>query len=854
MNKETIVPKTDRSKIKIDIIGNYYITLAELAYLSLLFVIFVGSLIASIMYGATLGVAFWTIYAIVIVFTIFAFVPAGKNKVYGMFWKVIKQSTVSSVSQNRKDFDFNTDGFIKKEKGFIEILKVIPDSHDVADEAIIYQSFEALEKKMELCEDKKWYLVKHLETVPVDENLEYLDSLETDTKEKAFMVSNYKIMAEGAGEFITGVNYLFVESNSSKTLLSLRERITSNVSDIIKIEELSNEQKSNVLNNQLGLLHDKNKFQFKNSSFKNNKSYVKYLVVGSMNPELEWEWLADISSHSYVRYTIAAEKKDPTKAIKSINKQLNKVRSMLNNDKGVDYSKYGDMEEKVQSYQSTIDALRIGTQSIYRTNIVVEIWANSSKELNERTKAIKLSLRESGVRMITPFFDTRIVWDIINPLGKNLKRNEYIADMLSFTLAASWGFNSTSLTDKKGMLLGETAGGYSFWNPNMTNEELQNDVQKRKNLNITVMGGSGSGKSTLVQKFTNWKIVTGHPVWVIDPKDDDYFGLSKTFGGSSFEFGLSNGKNKINPFEVFGWETMSQQERKASLVSHGEFLDGWLNVLFEDKDFKNKIIQVFKEWSSGKEKLKAPKWLTFGEVEKIFKKKGSDYKSLVDKFSIFTTEDHFFNGQSTVEDIYKKDFVVFQVSQIFRSPSEELKNASLVLLTNLIQTRARSNKGSGKIFHAVIDEAHNFFNSTIGRTKMESLVREARGWDSGVVMISQQPQDFIEGGNIMNNITTAFYGSLDSQTTKTLSENLSLSKNGEGLNAIEKQFISGASRGEFLVVINSKEKLITNVVMSDNEFLAIKGGITFTDNPEGLVDEYYFTEQETKELNRKKIN
>lgn len=819
--KQTIVPKTEGAGIRFDVIGDYSLTLGEVLYLvmSILF------LTVQWFYIPILWLQI--LITILIIFTWLLFIPSGQIKLYNVLGKMfILWTTQNNINIIRPELE-KTDKFIlyKKEKVkmYYNVLELEMSSLQIEGESGITRAFDQFEKVLIRCDSLQWYLTKQVLSQDLEHNISYIRGhANNDNTNIEYMANEMANFVQDASNASFGRYYLILQSVSKNSLDKVSNNLLSSLDEFVSVKDIPLDQKERIILLQSDVHQEQNRVKFNLMNNKINNGYCEYLVLTNNRPIVDWFWLNQATHDIDIRYTITGQKKSAEHSIKQLNKQLTKIKTKINIGTS-DHVRESEWNEQYESLSVTIDNLRGNEQSIYKSMTLVEVWAETPHLASQKAKRIRNDLRQNGVRFTIPLADGKDVYKIKSPLSlEKPKKSGLFKDMLSYTIAASWAFASVMLKDKEGMLLGYNQSGLSFWNPKLTKQDLNNDYLDRKNLNAIILGMSGSGKSVLTMKIVNHDIITGGVVWVVDPKDEDYFGMARMYNGEIFEFGLNDGKNKLNPFEIFGWKELTPKERKHEIVAHGEFLNGWLEILFEDKDFKNKIIKIVKEKYTGQENNDNLEWLTFSKVEKEFANHGIRYEESIDKFAILTSPEHFLNGQSNIEQIYEKDFVVFQTSNIFNSTSESMKNASLVMLTQLIQSKARKNKNTGKVFHAVIDEAHNFFRTKVGSVKINALVREARGWNAGLILISQNPQDFM-GGDVMNNITTTFYGSLDVDTVNKLSETLSISKGQEGLNSTEKRFILEAKRGQFLVVINSSKKETLQVNITQNEFHAFDG-------------------------------
>ena len=141
---------------------------------------------------------------------------------------------------------------------------------------------------------------------------------------------------------------------------------------------------------------------------------------------------------------------------------------------------------------------------------------------------------------------------------------------------------------------------------------------------------------------------------------------------------------------------------------------------------------------------------------------------------------------------------------------------------DLSKTRLCLNKEIDTVF--MIDEAHVLLGdaNTLGADFLAQVQRRARKYNTGTIIITQQPSDFaaphviIQGKAIFDNASYYLVMGLKKQAAEDLSKLIDLNDN-------EKESIKGYSQGEALFVCGNRRMRI-NVILTPEELASFGSG------------------------------
>ena len=172
---------------------------------------------------------------------------------------------------------------------------------------------------------------------------------------------------------------------------------------------------------------------------------------------------------------------------------------------------------------------------------------------------------------------------------------------------------------------------------------------------------------------------------------------------------------------------------------------------------------------------------------------------------------YYFNGHTTIDT--GSDFLVFNIKELMNSDTN-IRNA---LLFNVLKFAWGLCLNPNKNTVLSVDEAHVLLGARneLGAEFLAQVQRRARKYNTGTIIITQQPSDFVADGILMHgkaifdNSSYYLVMGLKKQATEDLSMLIDLNDN-------EKEAIKGFSQGEALFVCGNRRMQI-NVIVTEDE-------------------------------------
>jgi len=179
---------------------------------------------------------------------------------------------------------------------------------------------------------------------------------------------------------------------------------------------------------------------------------------------------------------------------------------------------------------------------------------------------------------------------------------------------------------------------------------------------------------------------------------------------------------------------------------------------------------------------------------------------------------YYFDGHTTIAP--QSDFIVFNIKELMNVDTN-IRNA---LFFNILKHAwsLTLDKSINTILE--VDEAHILLsgNNVLGADFLAQVQRRARKYNTGTIIITQQPSDFsdpsviVQGKAIFDNASYYLVMGLKKQATEDLSKLIDLNEN-------EKESIKKYSQGEALFVCGNKRMRI-NVIVTEDELESFGSG------------------------------
>ena len=179
---------------------------------------------------------------------------------------------------------------------------------------------------------------------------------------------------------------------------------------------------------------------------------------------------------------------------------------------------------------------------------------------------------------------------------------------------------------------------------------------------------------------------------------------------------------------------------------------------------------------------------------------------------------YYFDGHTTISP--KSSFIVFNIRELMNADSN-IRNA---LFFNILKYAWGLTLDKRVNTVLTVDEAHVLLsgNNTLGADFLAQIQRRARKYNTGTMIITQQPSDFCDPGvitqgkAIFDNASYYLVMGLKKQATEDLSKLIDLNDN-------EKESIKRYGQGEALFVCGIKRMRI-NVIATEQELDSFGSG------------------------------
>ena len=356
----------------------------------------------------------------------------------------------------------------------------------------------------------------------------------------------------------------------------------------------------------------------------------------------------------------------------------------------------------------------------------------------------------------------------------------------------------------------------------------------RNNANMIILGTSGSGKSTAAKLLLRSHIRNGCQIVIIDP-EDEFREITMAFGGDTIDIGKGGQFGLINPLEIVidsDEEEIKNGLGYTVLTRTLQFLKAFMR--YYDPSIPDDVLTMFSEIVQDTYKrfgidfdtdftgFTSQDYPTFSDVYSTIRGRLMSMTEMTQERDIMERLElkvrpivkelkFYFDGHTTIT--RGSDFMVFNIKELMNSDST-VKNA---LFFNVLKYAWGLCLDFNVDTVLMVDEAHVLLgdNNRLGAEFLAQVQRRARKYNTGTIIITQQPSDFssqaviTEGKAIFDNSSYYLVMGLKKQAVEDLSLLIDL-------NESEKESIKHYSQGEALLVCGSRRMRI-NVAVTQEE-------------------------------------
>lgn len=552
-------------------------------------------------------------------------------------------------------------------------------------------------------------------------------------------------------------------------------------------------------------------------------SYPKYIYPG---------YLASLTSMSGIKVVAKHIPIPFTSMSKMINKQIVELKTKYQEERDVTVRER--IRQDFESLESFITMLASSQSKIFDYQMHIMITADNKEELELRKINVKNYLDAMEMKGVALRFEQEKVLKSIVPIFPKQDIEDRIGTPIpSPTLAAMYPYIFDSIKDQGlSTLLGvDFSGGVILFNQFLYQIKKENN---RNNANMIILGTSGSGKSTAAKLMLRSHIRNGYQIVAIDPENELY-DMATTYGGESIDLGKGGEFGMINPLQIVvdaDEEEIRQGLGYTVLTRTLQFLKGFMK--YYDPSIDEDVLSMFSEvvqdtyqrfgidFNTDFSSFTADQYPTFSDVYETIRSKlqamsdKTQERAIMEKLELkirpLTKElKYYFDGHTTVNP--ETDFIVFNIKELMNS-ADNIRNA---LFFNILKYAWGLTLDKNINTCLMVDEAHVLLSGSneLGAEFLAQVQRRARKYNTGSIIITQQPSDFaapnliIHGKAIFDNASYYLIMGLKKQAADDLGKLIDLNDN-------EKESIKRYSQGEALFVCGNRRMRI-NVIVTPEE-------------------------------------
>lgn len=579
--------------------------------------------------------------------------------------------------------------------------------------------------------------------------------------------------------------------------------------------------------------------EFKPTEFRIGGKYSTIITVVGYPKNIYLGYLSDMTNISGVKVVV-----------KHIPIQFNILQKMINKEIGDLKTRYQSekdqtMQEKIrQDYESLeqfVSMLAATQARIFDFQMHLMITANSKEELDFKKMEVKGYLNALGMNGVALMFEQEKVLKSIVPIFPKQDIEQRIGTPIpSVTVAAMYPFVFDSIKDPGlSCLFGvDFSGGVVLFNQFLYQIKKEHN---RNNANLILLGTSGSGKSTAAKLLLRNHIRNGCKIVAIDP-EGELGDMTELLGGDFLDLGKGGDFGMINPLEIvvdvdeeeinqgLGYTVLTRtiQQLKAFMKYYNPSIEEDVLILFSE--IVQDTYKRFKiDYNTDFTKLTSDMFPTFNDVYATIKGR---LLSMVDatrerdvmerlelKIRPLVNElKYYFTSHTTIK--INSDFIVFNIKELMNS-DENIKNA---LFFNILKYAWGLCLDKDVNTVMMVDEAHVLLSghNELGAEFLAQIQRRSRKYNTGTIIITQQPTDFAapsliqHGKAIFDNASYYLVMGLRKQAVEDLAQLIDL-------NEAEKEGIKFYPQGQGLFICGNRRMRI-NVVVTQEELDSFGSG------------------------------
>jgi conjugal transfer ATP-binding protein TraC len=567
--------------------------------------------------------------------------------------------------------------------------------------------------------------------------------------------------------------------------------------------------------------------------FDNND--VQMLTVKNIPPFVSELFFEDIFNYPDVRASISIKECiTQEELIRWVNREYQFLLTDRSSTKKL--SDATELDTQKENFQVLMNDIKNGDEKIKEVSLILAV-VGDKEHREEIIRDLKRIADNYQIKLDIPRLRQMEAWQCYDISTKSF--NDYAFYLPTMTLSAGFPFTKTYFNDSTGYMLGvdiHTSLPIFF--------DLYTLNNSRTSHNMAIISSTGGGKSYTMKKMIVNEYARGTKIFIFDA-ENEYKKIVENNNGEYIDLYSKTG-GIINPLQIrfipSDDDNHDTKETDCPLAKHLGFLEAFFKTAFESISEKELIMLlaiveklynkkgIFKNTSINTlQNMKPEEYPIFSELYNFLPEYKESVKSkeeakIIEQLDILLsrfltgTDSYLFDGYTNIN--LDNNLIAFNLQELLYSGNQRLINTqTLNLLTYLNNSIVANKINNDKLsledkkhvmiiadeFHLFIDEDNPEVLRNFGQ-----LARRIRKYSGSLVVATQSIKDFVGSSSILRH-STAIFNNCQYQMIGMLKEDdllayLELFKQNP-LTDTQKKFLMSARRGEFLLNIDSKNRL-----------------------------------------------
>ena len=559
------------------------------------------------------------------------------------------------------------------------------------------------------------------------------------------------------------------------------------------------------------------------------------LTIKNISPFVNELFFEEIFNYPDIRASISIrECITQEELIRWVNSQYQFLLTDRNTTKKL--SDATELDTQKENFQVLMQDIKNGDEKIKEVSLTIIVDGNK-KHREEVIRDLKRIAENYQIKLDVPRLRQMEAWQSYDITNKSF--DDYCFYLPTLTLSAGFPFTKTYFNDSSGYMFGVDIHTSLpiFFDPFVLNNS-------RTSHNLAIISSTGGGKSYTMKKMIVNEYGRGTKIFIFDA-ENEYKTIVEKNGGEYIDLYSKSG-GIINPLQIrfipSDDENHDTKETDCPLAKHLGFLEAFFKTAFESITEKELVMLlaiveklynkkgIYKNTSINTlQNMKPEEFPIFSELYEFLPEYKKDVKSeeklkIIDQLDVLLsrfltgTDSYLFDGYTTIN--LDNDLIAFNLQELLYSGNQRLINTQTLNLLTYLNNSIVANKilndkvkiEDRKHVMIIADEFHLFIdeNNFEVLRNFGQLARRIRKYSGSLVVATQSVKDFVGSQSILRH-STAIFNNCQYQMVGMLKEDdllayLELFKQNP-LTDTQKKFLMSARRGEFLLNVDSKNRL-----------------------------------------------